>query len=683
MLDSTNASDFEAVRNHTAEMIQDAAKKEEPVLIEAPPGSGKTTNAIKLALEEERPITYLASRIDLYEQAEEWCEEQEDISYERIPAPQRDCPTFRGENDGSVSAVNRLYAKGYSGREIHLRFPNLTPCGTSCEYYQKVDRIDNEIGSIDFLIGHHTHCNRHQYVRNRVVIIDEFNAEPFLTPFPDEASDAIDDPGEIISAFLKAVGDHDDAFPTDEYQDVTDLLQNRDSSSGWAAAVDWFRNHGAGRYDAQRFGFLEPSAEEYNKTHAYAPFLTFSLLCMEKIGPGIGVAPPPGGTLDGVWENANLGKATKCLRNRNTGTMYSLQPPDLTDAAQVIGLDGTPTIELWNLLFAPETGFDHQQVISRDDFVAYLESSMNMSLVQMGGGMHPYAGGRVSELDEQRFATVQARTSDQFALISTKKALERYKEWGWLDLFVRRAEDTEDPDEDSSRLFEEYQALNYGMIKSSNEFEKEALGVVAGMPFPNDDQVKIWAGLCGQAVEVSENGGDDGERSLGEFGDRIYRHFAHHQVVQAVLRFGRDDSVYENEGATVYVSTEALPKWFEVDTELEIRTKAKESAVIAKLFETSRSADRPALASETVSTLHEKIDEDEVFPAASKKGVRNALERLSATDHVTVREDAGENGADLYTWDGEGRVIQTSDEEYLLFAGNQVYVLEFGDDWQF
>jgi hypothetical protein len=63
--------------------------------------------------------------------------------------------------------------------------------------------------------------------------------------------------------------------------------------------------------------------------------------------------------------------------------------------------------------------------------------------------------------------------------------------------------------------------------------------------------------------------------------------------------------------------------------------------------------------------------------------VRNALERLSATDHVTVREDAGENGADLYTWDGDGRVIQTSDGEYLLFAGDQVYALEFGDDWQF
>lgn len=91
----------------------------------------------------------------------------------------------------------------------------------------------------------------------------------------------------------------------------------------------------------------------------------------------------------------------------------------------------------------------------------------------------------------------------------------------------------------------------------------------------------------------------------------------------------------------------------------------------------------PSLASETVSTLHERIDDDEVFPTVSKKGVRNALERLSATDHVTVREDTGKNGADLYTWDGDGRVIQSSEGEYLLFTGYQVYALEFGDDWQF
>jgi len=409
---------------------------------------------------------------------------------------------------------------------------------------------------------------------------------------------------------------------------------------------------------------------------------------MEKLGPGIEIAPPPGGTLDGVWEDANLGKSTKCLRNRNTGTMYSLQPPDLTAAAQVIGLDGIPTIELWNLLFAPDTEFDHQQVISRDDFVSYLESSMNMSLVQMGGGMHPYAGGRVSELDKQRFATVQTREGHQFALISTKKALERYKEWGWLDLFVKRAEDTTDVNEESRGSFEEYQALNYGMIKSSNEFENEALGVVAGMPFPNDDLVKIWAGLCGQAVEVSEDGGEDDERSFGEFGDKIYRHFAHHQVVQAVLRFGRDESVYENEGATVYVSTEALPEWFNVDMEYTIQSKEKESFVIGKLFEVYQAEDQSRRAFRTVRQIYELIDTDEKYklpddskhPDISKRGVRKILEKLASKEYISVEEDAGKHFADIYRWDGDGQLLQANHGQQFLLVNNDIHTLVISDD---
>lgn len=166
MLDSAKAGDIDEVRDYTTELIQSASDADRPVLIEAPPNSGKTTSAIELALHSETPVTYLARRIDLYEQAEELAEEHGEIRYERIPASHRTCPTFSGDNEGSASVVKRLYAKGYSGRDIHLRFPKKTPCGTSCEYFQAMERIDEEIGSIDLLIGHHSHCNRQQYVRD-------------------------------------------------------------------------------------------------------------------------------------------------------------------------------------------------------------------------------------------------------------------------------------------------------------------------------------------------------------------------------------------------------------------------------------------------------------------------------------------------------------------------------------
>jgi hypothetical protein len=45
-------------------------------------------------------------------------------------------------------------------------------------------------------------------------------------------------------------------------------------------------------------------------------------------------------------------------------------------------------------------------------------------------------------------------------------------------------------------------------------------------------------------------------------GNTVYKHFVHKQVLQAVLRFGRDTSVNK---AIVYVNTAALPDWVEVD----------------------------------------------------------------------------------------------------------------------
>lgn len=530
MLDSTEAGDLTKVRNRTATLIRDALDSDQPVLVEAPPSSGKTTKAIELARHAEKPITYLAGRIDLYEQAKELCEEQEDIRYERIPAPHRTCDTFKGKTDVSPSVVKRLYAKGYSGRYIHLRFPDKTPCGKSCESFQAMKRIDEDIESIDFLIGHHSHSNRQQYVEDRIVIIDEFNQDSFLRSFSDATSDVVDEPGEIIPEFLNAIAERDDEFPTEAYQDVTDLLQNRDGPTDWKTAIEWVQKHKADRFKTQRAEFVEPSLEPYNRAHTYAPLLTLSLLCTERVCSGIELAPPPDGHLDEVWQDAGLGPATKCLRDRNTGEMYVLEPPDLSSATQVIGLDGTPTVELWNLLFAPEGEFKHKQVVSRDDFTKYLRSAMNMSLIQIGDGKHPYAGGNLSDLDTDRFAAVQALENRKFALISTRKALKQYLNKGILDLFVKQRPAGEEPDD--HRVSSDHQALHYGTVKSSNDFEKESLGVVGGMPHPGDDLMQLWAGFCGKSVQSA---GYDRMVEDGSFGNRIYKHFAHDQVVQAVL----------------------------------------------------------------------------------------------------------------------------------------------------
>lgn len=78
MLDSSDTVDVERVQDHTHETVHSAVNSDSPVLIEAPPSSGKSPSSYELAHVADTPITYLASRIDLYKQAKSWAEDQPD-----------------------------------------------------------------------------------------------------------------------------------------------------------------------------------------------------------------------------------------------------------------------------------------------------------------------------------------------------------------------------------------------------------------------------------------------------------------------------------------------------------------------------------------------------------------------------------------------------------------------------
>lgn len=664
-----DASDLEAVRSATASLVRAAAETTRPTLIEAPPASGKTTTAFELARDLSVPITYLAGRRDLYAQAEAWAAEHDDLVAAIIPSPHRDCPTFTGEA-GNPAQVRRLYAKGYSGAELHYwpRAEAYTPCvDDGCPYLEAWERIDQGVEEIDLLIGHHQHCNRAQYVRDRIVVIDEFNPDPFLQRFPDERSTVIDDPGAIVPAFLEAVKDADEGFPA--VDDLADLREIGDADRR-AAALAWLRKHGASRSAAEDFDFLSPTEHRYDATHLRAPLLVLGLLCMEKVGPGVEVAPPPDGDRDAVWTDAGLGAGTQCFRDRNTGEMVTLVPPDLSEARQVIGLDALPTPELWDLLYAPEEGFEHRQVIERPALSTYLTDAMDMSLTQLGGGTHHYADGQVSDFDQYRFATVRWREGRRFPLVSTRKAIQAYERRGWLDEYVARTADTED-----AMVVDGVAARHFALIRSSNAFEREDLGVVAGTPFPKDDVVRLWAGFCGEAV-APEGRGED--KTFGTFGDRIYRHFADHQVLQAICRFGRHESVYQDGGASVYVSTFQVPDWFEIPRTIDVRSNTKENRVIQLLIATDRDADREP---ETYASVPMLVEEAEDVPGGpiSSDHVGAVLEELVEQELATVRPDTGRNGADVYRWTGDERLVTVDGRTTLAVGHDRVYVLDAGE----
>jgi hypothetical protein len=689
-------SDLSSVRSKTKATVESAFEAENPILVESPPNSGKTRSALESAASLDNPVTYLCGRIDLYEETQDFLDKQDqNLSVVQIPSPHRHCKSFQRGEPGNEKRLKKLYSKGYSGRELHYSSKEdaLTPCGDDCEYMEMYRRLENEIDTIDILVGHHSHSHRDLYINNRVVILDEFNAGAFITNYPNPNSEIIDDPEEIVPAFLESLAANESSFPSGKIRDFTDLLVQRHEDYVVDAAIQWFLRNGASRRDAAGMEFFSPSSFQHDRDHLLAPFLTLSLLCMERVGPQIEMAPHPnpdtevGPTLEigylDIWKEANLNPSTRVVRNRNTSEITILRPPDLSNAKQVIGLDGTPTLPLWNLLLPPGSEFELQRVIPQSEFTEYLESALNFSLVQIGDGMHHYAGGRISEYDRQRFRALKGIEGEKLPLISSNKAIDEYREKGLLHRFVAE----EDPNKEESR---NYKTMNFASTRSSNKFKKEDLGMVFGTPYPGDDIIRRWAGLCAVGIEIEGTGknkkfidiqsdtqsteadgfqADGAEESTEGIGEKIYQHYTHNQVVQAILRFGRDEELIDTGGATVYISTHALPSWFDVTKELTVSTDEMEAATIGKLYEAFVSDNEDMLSYQTAPTMAEHIE------PISNRHVRDVLNDLVENDIATCRRDYGYNCADQYKWNPE-TTINSLQQVSVVCATDKVYIFE-------
>jgi hypothetical protein len=390
---------------------------------------------------------------------------------------------------------------------------------------------------------------------------------------------------------------------------------------------------------------------------------------MRRVGEEIEMAPHPDDDYYEMWKEAGLNPSLRVVHDRNTGHMHVWRPPDLSKVDQVIGLDGTPTLKLWNLLLPPDSDkeFDHRKVVNRSDFMNYIRSGLNMSLVQIGDGAHNYAGGRTSDKDKDRFAAIQAIENQSFPLISTKKALNKYAHHDLLDGYVESTNDDED-----NYQFEGLRALNFASLRSSNVFEKDSVGVVSGTPYPGDGLIKIWAGLCGEKATVE---GDGLNKTFQPFGEDIFEHFVHHQVVQAILRFGRDDSVISEGGATVYVITKLLPEWFTIDTELEIDTQDNVSDVVKQLkdrFESERKFNHFRVKDMKYEIKKEKRDKKELDAhTLDEETARYILDNLEEQGIAIVRENHGKGGADLYRWNKE-TVVRSVNGKKAAIADNYI-----------
>ena len=192
------------------------------------------------------------------------------------------------------------------------------------------------------------------------------------------------------------------------------------------------------------------------------------------------------------------------------------------------------------------------------------------------------------------------REETEPALISTAKAISQYEQEEVLAHIGRRE--------------------HYGNLKGSNQFEEERVGIVAGSQHYGDDYVERWGALSGEHIErVGDGKGMD--LDYGEFGNKILRQMREYEVLQAVLRFGRNESP-----TTVYVHTAALPEWVPVEAEGHIERWSKGTREVVKVLE----ADAPD--EWRTSDVAEQV-------SISKRQVRTNLNQLADDGCVERREE--------------------------------------------
>jgi len=94
--------------------------------------------------------------------------------------------------------------------------------------------------------------------------------------------------------------------------------------------------------------------------------------------------------LDNRWQFADLGRGKVAARNTDHQWSFLL-PPNFEGAESVVVLDGTPVIELWELVMGAD--IERIPLLDDDQKQLYLESVLGLNLVQTTDNWNAYQGG--------------------------------------------------------------------------------------------------------------------------------------------------------------------------------------------------------------------------------------------------------------------------------------------------
>lgn len=311
--------------------------------------------------------------------------------------------------------------------------------------------------------------------------------------------------------------------------------------------------------------------------------------------------------LENNVEHTQLSDSMEAAYDPDSGELALRQTPDFNEAAALVGLDGTPTKTLWQGRLGVNE-LDHVQVLCDECRQTYLEDILGYRLVQTTPYIKPYSGASAKRISFQKdrglLHEIERRTDGQIGLITTKRVKNQLLEY-----------------DDGNQVSISTDSLNhYRNIKGSNEFAGDdvKVGVIIGSPHPGPNELRLLAGLNGDAfetevIEESRDGHHYSRREPIEEAEPYLRHVREHSVAQAVLRFGRQD------GATVFIHTAALPQWMQSlcdEASIRLRSEGEQSViqVLSELEEatTTEIADRTDFTTDTARKHLKNLESEDI-----------------------------------------------------------------------
>ncbi|WP_157972299.1 hypothetical protein [Saliphagus sp. LR7] len=508
--ESRHLTSQQDVYDRTEETLESALRDEKNILLTAPPGAGKTTGLFKIASRLDTPITYLTGLEERYEDGERLADEF-GVDATVIPSPHRACPAFdKGSEHYDPEAV-RLYGLGANAGQMHTELS--LHGGSDCRYSDFWDGFDPNDHPV--LIGHYKHAHVPSLTNNRLVVIDEFPGE--------QLERTIDNPGGAINPFL----DQTDEIP---FNSVTDIIEYRDDSEQALKVGEWIAEN-----ESEISSHEIINSDENRRYNSLAPLLALSLCYTKNVDDEIEYFR---------FNEADEGSACyidnrdrRVVFNRKAGTLHVLTVPDLSEARSVVGLDGTGTKELWDL--STGLGLEERSIFAdENEERGYYHDIHGATVYQLTDHLKPLHNGNISEERVKGILYgIEAKHGEKPALITPDKALSSCKDSGLLDHVS--------------------ESINYAKVPSNNDLKHERIELALGCPHPNNDVLKMWGAFSGQEIGQEGEGAD---KTFGEYGDKIYHHFVHNQVLQAILRAGRAPDIEP----TVYVETSAIPDVLEI-----------------------------------------------------------------------------------------------------------------------